>query len=163
LWLYCISLVLCAYLFSVFEARAFTESLYWTCVTALTIGYGDIAPVTQEGRLTAMLFAHFWVFGIAPLVIANVIAVAIEDRDAFTNEEQEEIKAMLRTLANERREAAPKPARDTHTSGDQVSVDVALLERLVGSHYKKQHQFMVDKDTLRAILDEHKQEGLENA
>lgn len=102
-WLYVVSLVLCAFMFSQFEARGFGESLYYTCVTSLTIGYGDITPLTTAGRVTAMVFAHFWVFGIAPLVIANVLATAIEDRDAFTNEEQEEIKELLRTLAAERK------------------------------------------------------------
>lgn len=39
----------------------------------------------------------------------------------------------------------------------KILIDVELLERLVGSHYKKQKQFMRDKDELRAILAQHKQ------
>jgi voltage-gated potassium channel len=38
-----------------FEKMSFADALYFTLVTGLTIGYGDIAPVTLAGRVVAIL------------------------------------------------------------------------------------------------------------
>ena len=38
-----------------FEKISFADALYITFVTGLTIGYGDIAPVTLIGRVVAIL------------------------------------------------------------------------------------------------------------
>ena len=38
-----------------FEKIPFAEALYFAFVTGLTIGYGDIAPVTPVGRVVAVL------------------------------------------------------------------------------------------------------------
>ena len=37
------------------EKMPFADALYFTLVTGLTIGYGDITPVTQAGRVVAIL------------------------------------------------------------------------------------------------------------
>lgn len=93
--LYIISLVVCALLFAWLESRSFLDSIWWASVTSLTIGYGDIAPVTTAGRVMAMIFSHFWIFGIAPLVITNMLNVVCEDRNVFTDEEQKQVLALL--------------------------------------------------------------------
>ena len=38
-----------------FEKLPFADALYFGFVTGLTIGYGDIAPVTPVGRVVAVL------------------------------------------------------------------------------------------------------------
>jgi voltage-gated potassium channel len=38
-----------------FEKMPFADALYFTFVTGLTIGYGDIVPVTLIGRVVAIL------------------------------------------------------------------------------------------------------------
>ncbi|PRX30992.1 voltage-gated potassium channel [Orenia metallireducens] len=38
-----------------FENRSFEDALWWSLVTATTVGYGDIAPKTIEGRMIAAL------------------------------------------------------------------------------------------------------------
>lgn len=37
-----------------FEGWSLTESIYFAFVSALTIGYGDLAPVTTAGRVLAI-------------------------------------------------------------------------------------------------------------
>jgi hypothetical protein len=102
---YLFTLLLFAGIFSGLEGRGYGESLYYACVTSLTIGYGDIAPVTASGRFIAMVFAHFWVFIIAPLVVASFLKDAMIDPHAFTHEEQEEIRDGLRELREHNRAA----------------------------------------------------------
>lgn len=94
------SLFVAAELFSLYEGRNFLDSLYWTCVTSLTVGYGDISPVTGGGRITMAVFGHFWTFGTLPLIVANIILKVIDDKDAFTHNEQEELKAKLDKILN---------------------------------------------------------------
>ena len=48
--------------------------------------------------MLASIFSHFWVFGIAPLVITNMLSMVTEDRNAFTDEEQKEMLSLLRDI-----------------------------------------------------------------
>lgn len=55
-----------------FEKMPFADALYFTFVTGLTIGYGDIAPVTIIGRVVAILT------GLQGILITGlIIAVAV--------------------------------------------------------------------------------------
>lgn len=55
-----------------FEKMPFGDALYFTFVTGLTIGYGDIAPVTLMGRVVAILT------GLQGILITGlIIAVAV--------------------------------------------------------------------------------------
>jgi len=54
------------------EKMPFADALYFTFVTGLTIGYGDIAPVTLAGRVVAVLTG---LLGI--LITGLIVAVAV--------------------------------------------------------------------------------------
>ena len=98
---YFLSLALCAGCMVALEGLSPVDALWYSGVTSLTIGYGDIAAKTEAGRLIVMIFAHFWVFVIGPVVIANIVAGVIKDRDEWTHEEQEEIKTLLKQIKEE--------------------------------------------------------------
>ena len=51
-----------------FEKMPFADALYFTFVTGLTIGYGDIVPVTLPGRVVAILT------GLIGILITGLIA-----------------------------------------------------------------------------------------
>lgn len=55
-----------------FEKMRFADALYFTLVTGLTIGYGDIVPVTLAGRVVAIMTG---LVGI--LITGLIVAVAV--------------------------------------------------------------------------------------
>jgi voltage-gated potassium channel len=103
LWLilliYVASLTISAALFSHFEGKSFVDGLWWSAVTALTIGYGDLSPASLAGRITGVVFGHIVILGIVPLIIGNVISRLLEDKNKFTHQEQEWQEAALKKIA----------------------------------------------------------------
>lgn len=96
--IYAISLFLAAGLFSVFESKSLWDGLWWAVVTALTIGYGDLSPATVPGRLTGIVFGHFWIFGVIPMIIANAVSNLLQDRNKFTHDEQEWLEKNVKSI-----------------------------------------------------------------
>ena len=68
-------LLLGAFVLTLVEPLEFGESLYFTFVTALTIGYGDIAPTTALGRITCLLIGVVGLINIGLIVGAATYAV----------------------------------------------------------------------------------------
>ncbi|GAB6044575.1 hypothetical protein JCM11957_01730 [Caminibacter profundus] len=81
----------------VFEAHAnpkienLFDAIYWSLITISTVGYGDITPVTDEGKVLTMILI---IFGIGFISFATSIIAS-----AFT-EKLEELKAerVVRTI-----------------------------------------------------------------
>ena len=107
--IYTVSVLLAAGLFAVIEQRSFAEGMWWAIVTALTIGYGDIAPVTAAGRVMGVVFGHFWIFGIVPMIVANIITKLLYDEHQFSHQEQEWTKVSLERIADRLEIQLPEP------------------------------------------------------
>lgn len=97
---YMISLIISSFVFHIFEKQTLLDSLYWSCITSLTIGYGDFSPETIVGKIFTIFMAHFWIFFIIPSVISHMLANLIENKNEFTHEEQEEIKVLLKEISS---------------------------------------------------------------
>lgn len=91
-------LTLAATAFAWFEGKSLSDALWWACVTASTVGYGDYYPITLGGRIAAGFLMHFGSLFIVPLITAIIAARLIVDSDAFTHTEQEEIKQILHSI-----------------------------------------------------------------
>jgi hypothetical protein len=59
------------------EKMPFSEAIYFAFITGLTVGYGDIAPNTNIGRITAVLLAIVGIMLSGLIVAACVQAVKI--------------------------------------------------------------------------------------
>ena len=58
--------------------KSFLDALYWALVTVSTVGYGDISPVTDIGKMVAMLGI---IFGIAMIsFVTSVMVSAFAER-----------------------------------------------------------------------------------
>lgn len=91
-------LVASAWAYALFEHKSFADALWWACVTAMTVGYGDMYPVTLGGKIVAVVLMHMTVLFILPLLIARMASSMLKSDETFTSEEQEEIKSILREL-----------------------------------------------------------------
>jgi hypothetical protein len=65
-------LIFGTFMFQILEGWHFIDSFYFTGMTMLTVGYGDVTPKTDVGRIVAVVFA-FISIGIA-LYALNIIA-----------------------------------------------------------------------------------------
>ena len=95
---YAVILLIAAGGFSYFESKPFLDSLWWAGVTAMTVGYGDIYPVTIGGRIIAFALMHVSVLLILPLMIARVCSAMIQNQNEFTDSEQQRVLQDLKEI-----------------------------------------------------------------
>lgn len=81
--------------FSYYEDMKFFDAVWMAFVTATSTGFGDFYPKTVPGRITAVWLMHVTLFLIIPLIVARLLTVAVKNDDAFTHNEQEQIKQKL--------------------------------------------------------------------
>lgn len=87
-----------AFVYSIFEKVDYWTSLWWAFITVLTIGYGDTYPHTIGGQVTGIVIAHLEIMIIVPIIIGLVIKKILKDENAFTDAEQEQIKAEQKAI-----------------------------------------------------------------
>jgi voltage-gated potassium channel len=90
--------VACALVYSATEGNSFGDSLWWAFMTFTTVGYGDQYPHTIVGRIAGISLVFTAVFIVVPCITATIASMFIVDNDAFTHEEQEEVKYLLREI-----------------------------------------------------------------
>lgn len=95
LYFYIATILICSGAYALIEGVSYLDALWWSCVTAVTVGYGDMYPVTFGGKVIGVLLMHTTVLFLLPLLIGTICSKCIENVNEFTHEEQEEIKQQL--------------------------------------------------------------------
>lgn len=85
-------------LFSLFEHKKLADSIWWAFVTAMTVGYGDLYPITMGGRITAVVLMHIVPLVIIPMIVVRMMNKLIEDKNQFTHQEQEDLKRGIKSI-----------------------------------------------------------------
>lgn len=90
------------------SAKTYGDALWWSIVTATTVGYGDVSPATTEGRIIA-IFLMLTGIGVIGVFTATVASFFFENQQAATPVPDVEarlnaIEAKLDQLLAERRE-----------------------------------------------------------
>lgn len=79
--------------------QSLPDSLWWAIVTATTVGYGDLAPVTVEGRAIAVVLMLVGI-GLLGVITANVAAFFVHnDGSEQTHELNNKLARMEDLLA----------------------------------------------------------------
>ena len=91
------ALVVASMLFSSFEGKNYSDSIWWAVTTASTTGFGDIVPVTQEGRIVGMFLM---IVGLACIsMLTGVIAGRMMNSNTLTNSQNSIIMNVTKELS----------------------------------------------------------------
>ena len=114
--------------YSISEKTTLLDALWWSIVTATTVGYGDAFPHNLLGKITATILMLTMVLLIIPAITARMASGLIVNHDAFTHDEQEGLKQGMKriidymerdkagvTHVNRRRYPKRKPERKIYT------------------------------------------------
>lgn len=74
-------------IFSYIENKSIVDGLYWSWITVLTIGYGDVLPTFVITKIMSVFMGYFGLFSLS-ILISHILSLLIIDKDKFTNEEQ---------------------------------------------------------------------------
>ena len=70
--------------YSISEKTALLDALWWSIVTATTVGYGDSFPHNMLGKITAILLMLTMVLLVIPAITARMASGLIVNNDALT-------------------------------------------------------------------------------
>lgn len=102
LWITCITVLFGAVGMYFTENKSFGDSLWWSFVTVTTVGYGDISPATNAGRIIAaiLMLVGIGFIGMLTGTIATFFITPKEKDESVKNETVEIIKSRLENYEN---------------------------------------------------------------
>ena len=120
------------------DITTFGGALWWACVTITTVGYGDLAPVTAEGRLIAiiMMICGIALLGTITATIASWLVETVEAREeagqAATRAQVDHLTAQVQQLQTLITAGLPIGGGSPHTPRSLPAGDGARAE---SAHY----------------------------
>ncbi len=112
--------------FAHLEGRSFSDGLWWALVTITTVGYGDVVPATESGRIFGAFMIAFGVV-LFSLVTANISAFLV-------GEEQTRIEHEILRQVRDNNERLIRQERQAAQHLEQIIGRLAELEQRHGRH-----------------------------
>lgn len=110
-------------LYPVLEGWSLVDSLYFSVVTLATVGYGDIHPVTDLGKLFTVLYILTGV-GVLVVFASRVVNVMVTQRSAGARERSERLREDEERLRDRiHAESASTPAASPDDDPGRPTVD----------------------------------------
>lgn len=132
------ALVVAAMLFSGFENRNYSDSIWWAFSTASTTGFGDIVPVTPEGRLVGMFLM---VVGLACIsMLTGVIAGMMMYSNNLARPESSVVIGIIKELS-----------RFSELSENDVDEICAVLKVMKMKHPTKKEDVIYSETVKRSV------------
>jgi len=80
------------------KIKTILDALWWRVATVTTVGYGDIVPISNIGRIVALFYMFF---GISMLAILMSVITNTFYKRRFEKEEREKREEQLNYLKNQ--------------------------------------------------------------
>lgn len=80
------------------KIKTILDALWWCVATVTTVGYGDIVPISNLGRIVALFYMFF---GISMLAILMSVITNTFYKRRFEKEEREKREEQLNYLKNQ--------------------------------------------------------------
>jgi voltage-gated potassium channel Kch len=80
------------------EIKTYLDALWWCVATVTTVGYGDVVPVSNLGRIVAMFYMFF---GISLISILFFVITNTFYKRRYGKEEREKRERQINQLKNE--------------------------------------------------------------
>jgi hypothetical protein len=147
--------------FMLAEGMGFVDALYFSVVTVATVGYGDLHPVTDAGKLLAVAVIITGV-GTFLSVLANGAELLLERRQEVFRRERvnmlvglffSEIGTRLMAYCVGSDPGASEAACELRADGDWGEDEFDRAERCIAAHLYRVEAVRLDFDGMRSFLD----------
>lgn len=114
------------------KAPSYIDSIWWSFVTSMSIGYGDFFPVTEIGRIVGVAVGICGIWIVIPTIVVLMLQSVIQDIHKLTDLEQQ----LLIASANATQEAQKVVIADNEVLFRQNQLMVAMnVKRDCGEDY----------------------------
>jgi voltage-gated potassium channel len=101
--------------FAILEGVAIADGIWWAIVTVTTVGYGDMFPVTTEGRLAAAVLMLLGI-GFVAFITASIAAYFVDQGETNVADEVQRIHNRLDQIERLLTDASLVQRADAHPS-----------------------------------------------
>ena len=96
-----------------FEEMTFQDALWWSFVTATTVGYGDLSPATNAGRIIASMLMLVGI-GLIGSLTSSITSFFLhtEEPKKFSSDKVEMVLTMYESLSDDEKEAVKQELQE---------------------------------------------------